>query len=86
MRLFLPYFQSRFQQEIERKQFMAYVGDSLFYLPQQKYIGKKYSDLAFIAEKKVEVDNRSGDEIAADVIKRLGLKFRDQEEKEGDVC
>lgn len=50
-----------------------YVSDSLFYYGQNKHLVKRYAEII----KPRQVDNRSGDEIAEDVITRLGLKFGD---------
>lgn len=48
-----------------------YIADSLQNIPQNKYIGKRLYDIIY----PTPVDTRSGDEIAADVINKLGLHF-----------
>lgn len=84
MRSFLPYFRARFHKELEEKQFRIYVGDSLHLIPQQKAIAKKYSEMSIQVGKKREKE-KTGDEIAIEVVMRLGLKHRDfSKEKEGD--
>ena len=50
-----------------------YVTRSLQLAPQNKYISATYDELL----KPKKVDNRTGDEIAADIIKRAGLKVGD---------
>lgn len=42
-------------------------------MPQNKYITASYQDV--LTPKKI--DTRSGDEIAADIMERAGLKFGD---------
>lgn len=46
-----------------------YMGDSLFCLQNQRAMKTRLSEIMTR-----KVDNRSGDEIAADIIKRAGLK------------
>ena len=70
--------------ELERKQaraYQAYMAECLrlscenvaAQIPNGKYIAVKWYDLC--DNKAEEEDNRTGDEIAADVIKRMGLSF-----------
>lgn len=49
--------------------YRIFVTESLRLAPQNRFINQSYYD---IINKKI--DNRSGDEIAMDVIERLGLK------------
>lgn len=50
--------------------YRIYITDSLFYMGENKRLTKRYAE----ALKPQKIDNRSGDEIALDVIKRLNLK------------
>lgn len=49
-----------------------YVTDALSLAPQNKYISQRYADMI----KPHKIDNRSGDEIAMDIISRHGLKVK----------
>ena len=51
--------------------FRLYVSDSLYYSARNQMLVNRYSEM--IVKKKAKIDNRSGEEIAADVIKRAGL-------------
>lgn len=51
--------------------FRVYVSDSLYYSAREQMLTNRYSDM--IGKKQAKEDNRSGEEIAADVIKRAGL-------------
>lgn len=53
------------------KAYRFYVTDSLSYAAQNKFISQRYADII----KPQKVDNRSGDEIAEDIISSLGLRF-----------
>ena len=55
----------------EEKLFKNYVTDSLYYMQRNQVLSKKYRELL---EFKVPKDNRTGDEIAMDIIKRHNLK------------
>ncbi len=60
-------------EEFNREEtYRFYVTKSLQVMPQNKYVSASYADLL----KPKKMDNRSGDEIVADVMKRGGLKFR----------
>ena len=54
--------------------FFVDVTDSLQLCPQNKYITNRYYD---IINGKINKDNRTGDEIAADTIKKIKLKVGD---------
>lgn len=68
---FLKYAKSCFVAEQETLAFRIYVTDSLFYQSQEKRLSKRYADIIMINE---SVDDRSGDEIALDIIARFGLE------------
>lgn len=53
--------------------YQVYTANSMYYSQRGKALAHPFSD---IMEGKTKVDNRSGDEIAGDVINRLGLKVR----------
>lgn len=55
--------------------------DSIYYQARNKGLNQRY--ITLLNGTKEPVDNRSGDEIAADVITRMGLKF-DNEGSGGD--
>lgn len=59
--------------ELEKEQrteaYRIYITDSMYYKAQNKYITVRYYDLL----QPKELDDRTGDEIAQDVINRLGL-------------
>lgn len=56
----------------EQKAYFMYVADGMYLQGQGKAYGKRYSD---IITPQV-VDDRSGDEIAADIIRRMELQFQ----------
>ena len=60
---------------METKAYRFYVTDSLSYAPQNKYITERFADM--IKRPLGKADNRTGDEIAVDVISRLGLRFKE---------
>lgn len=54
--------------------YRIYVSDSLFYMADNKRLTSRYYDLIH-----TQKETLSGDEIALDVIKRLGLKVKENE-------
>ena len=62
---------------IERDRYRAvyeyYVTDQLYYSSRNQSLTKRYYDI--VNKKNEVVDERTGDEIAADVINRMGLKL-----------
>ena len=72
---------SVFKKEEEEKLYKAYLTDVLMAIAHNtgamvetgQVMTERYAELA----KWVEVDTRSGDEIAADIIKRAGLKVKE---------
>ena len=61
---------ARVEQQSRDELFRSYVARSLQAIPKGEYIEAGYADLAY----PLPVDPRSGDEIAEDVIRRLGLE------------
>lgn len=70
----MRYVEARVEQNYRDEAYRIYVTDSLQNIPQEKYLSKRYYDIICPIQ-----DNRSGDEIAADVINKLGLQFKKQE-------
>lgn len=63
---------AKFNSHVEEVKYRNYVADILYWRGQGKTLTITYND--FIHPK--PVDNRTGDEIALDVIHNLGLKLR----------
>ena len=68
----MRYVNARLEEERREEAYRIYVTKSLQLIPQNKCLTKDYED--FINPKKI--DNRSGEEIATDIIKRANLHFR----------
>ena len=66
----MRYALARIEQQSRDELFRAYVARSLQAAPKGEYVEAQYADLAYPPP----VDPRSGDEIAEDVIRRLGLE------------
>lgn len=58
----------------EERAYRIYVTDSLYFAGQGKALVKRYADLANTTHEEI-LDDRTGDEIARDVIERCGLKY-----------
>lgn len=63
---------ARYKQIQRDLTYRIYISDSLQNIPQNKFLTTRYYDLIYNTSQKT--DNRTGDEIAADIINRLGLK------------
>lgn len=70
----MQYYNSRFLVDRRRLKFEAYVTDILKGLAEMNgaRIDKRYIETLYVVE-----DTRSGDEIAADIILRAGLRFKE---------
>ena len=66
----MRYALARIEQQSRDELFRAYVARSLQAIRKGEYVKAQYADLAY----PLPVDPRSGDEIAEDVIRRLGLE------------
>lgn len=66
----MSYALARVEQSSRDELFRAYVARSLRAIPKGEYVKAQYADLVY----PLPVDPRSGDEIAEDVIRRLGLE------------
>lgn len=64
---------ARFEQAQEDFLYHDYVTTSLQLAPQNAYLSKKWREVI----NPDLVDNRTGDEIAQDIIKQAGLQFED---------
>lgn len=71
----MRYVTARIRQENREKAYRIYVTDSLHMQGQNKYLAYRYKD----AIKPHKIDRRSAEEIAADVIKKAGLKVKEDE-------
>jgi len=67
----LSYVRAAIEQDEEEYTFKVYMSDSVQLAGEDKFITRRWCDIA--NDLKKPVDNRTGDEVAADVIKRLGL-------------
>ena len=61
---------SKYKKEQEEMAYRIYMTDSLYYRAQNQYMNVRYYDLL-----NRKIDNRSGDEIATDVIHKIGLRL-----------
>lgn len=66
----MRYVLAKYKEKQEELAYRIYLTDSLYYQSEGKRLTTRYMDMI----KPKPVDNRTGDEIAYDVIKRLGLK------------
>lgn len=69
----MRYVEARIDDFNREEAYRFYVTKSLQLMPQNKYITASYQDVL----KPKKIDTRSGDEIAADIMERAGLKFGD---------
>lgn len=67
----MRYVKAKYKEKQEELAYRIYVTDTLYYQSDNKRLTKRYLDLISKPQKK---DTRTGDEIAVDVINRLGLK------------
>lgn len=66
----MRYVEAKRKEEQETFAYRIYLSDSLYYQAQNQRLSQRYIEII----KPKTVDTRSGDEIALDVISRLGLK------------
>lgn len=69
---FIRYVEARLDEKSREETYRIYVTKSLQLLPQNKYLTASYEDAINPSK---SVDNRTGDEIVADIISRAGLRF-----------
>lgn len=72
MHPFFCYLDARDRAHARDEAFRVYVAESLRLAPQNRALAKSYAEV--IASLGERPDTRTGDEIAADVITRLGLE------------
>lgn len=68
----MRYVGARLDTENRDEAYRIYVTKSLQLFPQNKYLTASYEDAINPSK---SVDNRTGDEIVADIISRAGLRF-----------
>lgn len=68
----MRYVMTRLQEETKKQAYRIYITESLFAYGENKRLTMRYTDML----KPVHRETRSGDEIALDVISRLGLKVK----------
>lgn len=71
LKAFYRYVMARYEAYKRDYIFKVYVADSMYYQAQNKCLNIRYAELIDTKP----VDTRTGDEIAEDVIARLGLRF-----------
>ena len=69
----MRYVEARIDEYNREEAYRIYVTKSLQLAPQSKHLQVSYLDI--LNPQKIKVDDRSGDEIVADVMKSAGLKF-----------
>lgn len=77
------------QYEAKEKRYRAYVTDALRLITENtaKFAGGSYIPIRWLdleSPQRMKEDARTGDEIAADVIMRIGLKLKGTDEGEND--
>lgn len=71
LKTFLKFARAQFEEKEEEHLYRIYMSDSLNYSVEGRRFTKRFAD--FINPQ--PIDDRSGDEIAEEVINRLGLRF-----------
>ena len=66
----MRYVKCKWQERQQDLTYRIYITDSLYCIGRNKMLEKRYYDVI----NPPKIDNRSGNEIAVDVIQRLGLK------------
>lgn len=69
----MRYVEARIEQENREEAYRIYVTKSLQLAPQHQCLRLSYLDFL----KPQKIDKRTGDEIAADIMKRAGLSFEE---------
>lgn len=65
---------ARFEKEQREEAYRIYITDSIYFYARKQALDYRYSEL-FV---KKNIDNRTGDEVASDIINRIGLRFKDE--------
>ena len=69
----MRYVEARLETEQRETAYRNYISTSLQLIPQNKYLTHTFDEI--LHPEKIKVDNRTGDEIAEDVIAQAGLNF-----------
>lgn len=72
--MFIGYFVARLEREFDQLSYMTYVTDSLYMMGHGRVLVQKWGEA--IRPCRQPKDERSAEEIAADVIERGGLKLK----------
>lgn len=67
----MRYVEARIDEYNREEAYRIYVTKSLQLIPQNKHLTKDYGEIM----KPQKIDQRSGDEIAIDIMRKAGLKF-----------
>lgn len=70
---FMRYVAARFNEKQRDIAYRIFVTESLKLIPQKKYLTVSYENTI---RKRIKETNKSGDEIAIEVMRKNGLKFR----------
>lgn len=70
----MRYVKAKWQERQHDLTYRFYITDGLWALTNNHILTNRYEDV--LKQKPQKVDNRSGNEIASDVIQRLGLKVK----------
>ncbi len=65
---------ARWRERDEREAFRVYLSESVRLMAQGKWIKEPFLSVVNGGDRSEAEDTRSGDEIAADIIERMGLK------------
>ena len=68
----MRYFTARLQQASDEYMYRIYMTDAVFYYARGKTTAKRYAEK--LQHTGGQKDDRTGDEVAADLINRMGLK------------
>lgn len=60
------------REQIDTANYKRYIADSLFFMSRNMSLNYKYSELKAMAK----AQTKSADEVAADIIKRAGIKVK----------
>lgn len=78
----MRYFDARVEQEKYEVAYKTYVSDLLFYQGQGMTINKRFSDYVSSQSRSAKLQKqKTGEQIAVDVIKHAGLTIIEEEEK-----
>lgn len=71
---------AKYTERVRESVYRIYVTDTLhLYLTENKALQKRYADIVQYGQEPEPEDNRTAEEIAEDIIKRHGLKRKEDE-------